>query len=243
MEQKYILKLLLKELEQVDDQIINDVVYGAHLLGIGTEKFGLASWAYHQKISSDTEFPPMPLHKSARETARLLLSSNPFEASLGLACVNSLLKIDNIPHQKNIKAQDLIVRFGENKNVAVIGHFPFVNRIRHKFANFWVLEKRPCPGDIYENEAPTVLPKADVVAITATTLANNTLATILQLTSPHSLKIMLGPSTPLTPILFELGIDVLAGITVLDKEKVKQSISAGLPFKMVEGVQRVVWAR
>jgi uncharacterized protein (DUF4213/DUF364 family) len=242
MKQAHILELLLSELEKIDDQIITDVVYGSHLLGIGTEKFGVASWAYHQKMDSGSNLPPVPLHKSARETARLLLSSNPFEASLGLACVNSLLKIDNIP-QKNIKAQDLIVKYGENENVAVIGHFPFVNRIRDRFANFWVLEKKPRLGDIFEDEAPSVLPRADVIAITATTISNHTLGTILESASPQSLKIMLGPSTPMTPVLFELGIDILAGIIVHDTEKVKQSISAGLPFKKVEGVQHVVWAK
>jgi uncharacterized protein (DUF4213/DUF364 family) len=137
----------------------------------------------------------------------------------------------------------LILQYGKGKNVAVVGHFPFVERMGEEFENFWVLEKRLRPGDLVDKDAARVLPRAHVVAITATTLANGTLAGILGLISDNAKKIILGQSTPLSARLFEFGLDVLAGAVITDRELAISGVAAGLSFKELKGVKHVVWHR
>ncbi|MFO8011204.1 MAG: DUF364 domain-containing protein [Dehalococcoidia bacterium] len=43
------------------------------------------------------------------------------------------------------------------------------------------------------------MPRADVVAITSTSLINHTFEDLIQLCDANALVIMLGPSTPLSP--------------------------------------------
>jgi hypothetical protein len=48
---------------------------------------------------------------------------------------------------------------------------------------------------------------------------------------------LIGPTSPLSPILFEYGIDAICGSEVIDEDKLIQSISQGATFKEVSGVR------
>jgi uncharacterized protein (DUF4213/DUF364 family) len=48
---------------------------------------------------------------------------------------------------------------------------------------------------------------------------------------------LIGPASPLFPILFDYGIDAICGAKVIDEEKVIRSISEGTTFKEVTGVR------
>ena len=242
LNQTELLRDLLRDLDGIPDHEVCEIIAGTHghLVAVQSAGTGIASWALHRAVAIE-ELPLPDACGSAKELAQNLLSENPMEATVGLACLNSLLPSPPDENLQSIKAQDLILHYGKGRKVAVIGHFPFVEKIGKEFSDFWVLEKSPRPGDIHAQEAPSILPAADVVAISATTLANGTLAEILDLCSKTAIKIMLGPSTPLAPSLFTCGIQVLAGSIVEDHALVKQGILAGLPFKQLKGIRYVVW--
>jgi uncharacterized protein (DUF4213/DUF364 family) len=242
MNQIDLLRDLLQELEHVPDHKVHEIITGeyGHLVAVESVGLGIASWALHRPVPLQ-ELPIPGACESARELSQSLLSEDPMEATIGLACLNSMLPPPPMEELLDIKAQDLIRRYGRGQKVAVIGHFPFVERIRDEFDSFWVLEKNPGAGDMHAEEAPQILPAADVVAISATTLANGTLAEILTLCSASAIKIMLGPSTPLSPSLFRYGIHILAGSIAENRNLVKQGILAGLPFKQLKGIRYVVW--
>ncbi|MEA3333288.1 MAG: DUF364 domain-containing protein [Pseudomonadota bacterium] len=103
-----------------------------------------------------------------------------------------------------------------------------------------VFEKKPQSRDLAADLIPQHLPSADIVAITATTVSNKTLAGILSHCSPSATKLILGPSTPLSPALFELGFDYIAGTVVKDKDLARQGIENGLAFKHLQGVKHVI---
>jgi len=42
--------------------------------------------------------------------------------------------------------------------------------------------------------------------------------------------VMVGPTSPLSPILFDYGVDVIGGSNVVDPEKTIRSISEGVPY-------------
>jgi len=54
---------------------------------------------------------------------------------------------------------------------------------------------------------------------------------------------ILGPSTPLMPILFEHGIDYLSGSRIIDETAAIRTIQQGAGFPQVEGVQVVTMVK
>jgi hypothetical protein len=84
-----------------------------------------------------------------------------------------------------------------------------------------------------------LLPQADVVAVTATTLLNRTLPGILAGVRSDAFVMLLGPSTPLTPALFRFGFDVLCGTVVDEPETVLRAVEQGAVTSQITGVRRV----
>jgi uncharacterized protein (DUF4213/DUF364 family) len=184
------------------------------------------------------------LPTGAKELARLSLSSRTLEAAIGLATINSILPIDeSLCIDLNAEAE--IRARGKGKRVAIIGHFPFVKRLGAEAKELWIFELpgRDRPGDFSGNEAEALLPQAEVVAITSTTLINHTLGGLLDLIAPDAYKMMLGPSNPLSPVLFDYGFDALSGSIVVDRDQLLNCISQGANFRQVRGVRKVIIRR
>ncbi len=168
----------------------------------------------------------------AHALAQWALSEKPILASVGMAAINALLP--PLPHLWfEANAEDLIAALGAGRRVVLVGHFPFVERLRGRVGELLVLEQTPRPGDLAAELAPQVVPTAEVLVITAMTLANHTLEGLLALRSPGARVLLLGPSTPLSPRLFAHGVDVLCGAAVTDIEAVLRAISQGANFRQV----------
>jgi uncharacterized protein (DUF4213/DUF364 family) len=159
--------------------------------------------------------------------AGLITSWDLHEASLGTAAVNSV-------HNARERVQSWLNRPLENlhgagamsemlaeiggKRVAVVGHFPDLERVAER-CTLTVLERNPQEGDLPDFAAEYVLPGQDYVFITGLTVTNKTLPRLLQLAAGAKVVLM-GPSVPLAPWWFEQGVDVLAGLVVVDKDAV-----------------------
>lgn len=110
--------------------------------------------------------------------------------------------------------------------VVVVGHFPHVDRIQ-EYAQLTVLE-RACSSaiDTPDPACEYVMPFTDYAFITGVTLINKTCPRLLQLTR-NATTIMTGPSVIMSPYLFDLGVDTLAGSVVQDPEKVAFAVKNG----------------
>ena len=173
--------------------------------------------------------------KKALELAEYAKSENLLEASIGMAAINSLIDIDE---SKCIErnAFEILLEKGKGKKVAVIGHFPWIPKLKGKVQNLWVLEQRVREGDLPAKEADRILPECDVVGITGTSFINHTIEALLELCK-KAYVILIGPTAPLSPILFDYGIDAICGARVVDVERVIRSISEGATFKEAKGVR------
>ena len=128
--------------------------------------------------------------------------------------------------------------------MAIVGHFPFVRRVRQVVETCWVLELRPHAGDLPASMAARVLPLADVVAVTGTSLINRTFDDLMSMCRPEAFVLLLGPSTPLTAALFEAGVDAISGTIVDDPQQVLLAVAQGATFRQVKrggGVRLLTW--
>jgi len=124
-----------------------------------------------------------------------------------------------------------------------VGHFPFVSALREAAARLWVLELRPRPGDVGAEEAQAAVPEADIVAITGSAFINHTVERLLSLCQPESFVVVLGPTTPLSPVLFDYGVDVISGTRVVDPELALRCLSEGATFRQIRGIRLLTMER
>jgi len=167
--------------------------------------------------------------KSAFELVLYSRAENLLEASIGMATINSLIDIDE-SRCIEANAYEILVEKGRGKNVGVVGHFPFISMLKDSAKNLWVIEKRPLKGDFPAEAAEEILPQCDVVGITGTAFINHTLEDLLA-QCKGSFIALIGPTTPLTPVLFDYGVDVISGSKVVEPNEVIRYINQGATFK------------
>ena len=231
-----ILDELLSSLKE--DSIVREVNVCVFWTAVLSKNCGLASTLheghpYHKIIREPGKFRG----KSAFELAEYAKSDRLLEASIGMAAINSLIDIDETRCiTKN--AFDILAEKGSGKNIAIVGHFPWIPKLKKIARNLFVIEQRPREGDLPAEASEEILPQADVIGLTGTAFTNHTIENLLNL-SKGKFIVMVGPTSPLSPILFDYGVDVIGGSKVVDPEKTIRSISEGATFRQVEGVRHL----
>ena len=226
---------------------VRDIRQGVFHTGVLTRNCGLAATLPRDALRQEPPMVKEPgflLDKTPLELAQLAYSQSILEASVGMATINSLLEIDENSCIE-LNAAELIMEKGKGKRIAVVGHFPFIPRVRKYSKDVWVIEKNPKEGDFGETEADNLIPQADVVAITGTALTNHThtLDHLLELCSPGAYVILLGDTAPLSPIFFTYGVDALSGTKVVDSDLALRCVSQGANFRQIRGVKRLTMMR
>jgi uncharacterized protein (DUF4213/DUF364 family) len=181
---------------------------------------------------------------AARDLAGLARAPGLIEASIGMAAINALLpRMDQ--EYVDLNAGELLAEEGRGRRVALVGSFPFVPRLREQVGHLDLLEQRPVEGRLPAGAAADVIPRADLVAITGTSLLNHTFEELLALCRPDATILVLGPTTPLSPVLFERGVHLLSGAVVEQIDPVLRAVSEGANFKQVRrrGVRLVTMRR
>jgi len=188
---------------------------------------------------TDAHFPSLlsaPLQGlPLRQAASLVKSWNFVDASFGTAALNacfnteenvSLLTRHINPTAGAQQQEDAFVAYQplvEGKKVAVIGHFPMLERCFAPICQLSILERRPRPGDYPDSASEFLLPEQDYVFITGCTITNKTLPRLLEL-SKNAHTVLVGPSTPLSPVLFFYGVNDLSGFVVKDSAGCQEAV-------------------
>lgn len=220
---------------------VRDIRQGVFHTAVVTRHCGLAASLPRDALR---QTPPLVkdagalLDKSAAELVRLAYSDSLLEAAIGMATLNSLLDVDEAACRE-MNAAELIMEKGRDRRVAVVGHFPFLPKVREAARELWVIEKNPREGDLGEAAAARFLPQADVVALTGTSLTNHTLEGLLALCRPEAFVILLGDTAPLSPVLFDYGVDAIAGTRVVDVAAALRGVSQGANYRQIRGVRRL----
>ncbi len=242
------MKMYSELLSRLPDGELIDIRIGLNWTAVvievdGVRRCGLASTlsgGHHHGSQPDVPDAGRLEQLPGRAMAEWLLSDIPTRRSLGMAAVNALLPPP--PGEwSDANAEEVIAGHGSGKKVVLVGHFPFVDRLRPQVGELAVLEQSPGPGDLPADAAPQVVPQAEVVAITGMTVINHSMQGLLDLCDPQAFVLVLGPSTPLDPVLFGYGIDMLSGAIVTKIDPVLKAVSQGANFRQLHkiGVQLV----
>ncbi|MDR3248292.1 MAG: DUF364 domain-containing protein [Treponema sp.] len=167
--------------------------------------------------------PPALEGLPLRELARASKSWNFAEASMGIAALGAYWNSPERPQTAKALENRAISAFESwrervrGKKAAVIGHFMHLERTLAPICELSILEQRPREGDYPASACEFLLPLQDFVFATGVTLTNKTFPRLLELSRPAEF-ILVGPSTPLCPLLLDFGVRDLQGFAVTNPE-------------------------
>lgn len=222
-----------------DDSIL-DAHHGPHWNFIET-KAGLGVSHFFKPFEGqDTQDTTDLIGKSTDHALELIFSWNFNAAAYGIAAVNACLNTPKqekhlnaeIPASKKEDAISKLMPKFKGGRVAVIGHFPKVE-VYAANHELYVLELNPSTNvDVFTSASEYLLPSCDLVIMTGMTLANKTAPRLLEL-SKNACTAMVGPSVPVSDVLFDYGVDIIGSSVAHNIERTKELIldpSAGKLF-------------
>lgn len=174
-------------------------------------------------------FPGKLRGRPAKDLLKETTAASGIRRAVGVAVMNALADMCWERHpapeaelRVGVDAYDAAdIQPGEH--VVVVGAFvPFLKALKRANQRFTVLEMDPAtlkPDELPHfrpaDQAASVVPEADVVLMTGTTLLNDTLDHLLALCRPDARVVMVGPTVGLLPDAFlRRGVDVMGGIRV-----------------------------
>lgn len=233
-----------------DDCIVQDIICGhGRVLVESSAGFGFSGIiaGRTRPVGMLSKLPGMKL----KELAACIKSWNLEEASVGQAAINAYYNALPVAAENGVPVSH--VRFAEDriydpfisyqnairgKKVAVVGHFHYLDQLYRPVCDLSVLEFAPQDGDYPEWAAEYILPEAEFVVITAAALINKSLPRLLAL-SRQAKVVVVGPSTPMAPVLRDFGVSDLSGIVIKDGEKAKRIVAGQEALKIYTSGQKV----
>jgi hypothetical protein len=165
---------------------------------------------------------PKLRRRSLRALAGLCQSWDPLEMAVSIAAINAHYNRFDL-HEVAADGDGATVFRHEPGRVVVVGGFPGQAAL---FPRAQVIDVDPQPGEYPIVAIDTLVPGCAAAVVTSSTLINRNLPRILRLT--HGSRVaLIGPATPLTPRLYEYGLDVLGGLVVRDSRGLASAIEAG----------------
>lgn len=184
--------------------------------------------------------------KPIRDLAVWIRDWEPHKAAVGMAAVNASLNRyampegitlkSTIPGRGNLAVFDHFLPRLRGKKVVVIGRYPGLETLETEF-ELTVLERQPGQQDLPDPAAEYVLPRADWVFLTGSSIPNKTFPRLVELATDAS-TVLMGPTVPWLPQMHEFGIDYLAGVEISDPEALQATVAEGGGVRIFDGPVR-----
>lgn len=171
---------------------------------------------------------------SVQEAARSVLSWNMEEANEGMAVINAFYNTPENRAEHELDSGNQLRDEGAlagldltDKKVVLIGHLVghsgITEEILEECREYYVIEREPKEGDYPDAACEYLVPDSDIVVITGSAAMNKTMPHLLELARKATV-VLAGPSVPMCPNLFSLGVDRLFGVIVEDREGICKGI-------------------
>lgn len=169
---------------------------------------------------------------TARELAENVLEAPSPARSIGLAALNALLPPPT-GQISNQNASDWLKTHAKTAKIGMVGWFPFIPDLQQAGFAIEIFENDPKTGFSITADRNKRLQTCDILCVTATTLLNDTIDDLLAAANPDAKKILVGPSTPLSPALLDTGWAALCGARVEQADPVIRVIQEGGCFRQI----------
>lgn len=182
-----------------------------------------------------------PGHFKGLKVADLFAIPEPtcFIKTLQLAAMNALSS-ELIAESKYRIIENLdpieLIDLTEQKQVCVVGaFFSYIKKIADSDSVLKIIElnENAVPEEYRPYFVPLhlsekVISQSDVVIITGSSLANNTLDNLLEVIPGKAKVILVGPTSGLIPdVLFTLGVDIIGTTRITDSDKMFELVAEG----------------
>ena len=187
-----------------------------------------------------------------REVATCVKSWNFLEASIGAAAINAYYNNPQVARANGVAFSDaqrvedrrfdpFIMAQNEvkGKKVTVVGHFPHLESLLEPICDFSIIEWDPLDGDYPMSACEYLLPECDYVYITCTSVVDKTLPRLLELSKNAKRTSLVGPGTPLAPVLFNYGIGDLSGFIIKDNLRASRIVASAEKVSIFATGQKV----
>ncbi len=187
-------------------------------------------------------FPGKMKGKPVREALKEAFSDHGIRRGVGIAALNALAELcwERRPHPGVELLRDTDAfdanSFGPADQTVVVGAFvPFLKELKRRNLPFLVLEKdrdtlKASEMPFYRpaETAREVVPQADVLLMTGTTLLNDTLEDLLSWAKPEARVTVVGPTVGLRPEAFlTRGADYLGGVRITRPDEFLDLLAEG----------------
>ena len=187
-------------------------------------------------------FPGKLRGRAALDLAMEALGDNGIRRAVGIAAMNALADTcwRRRPHHEaelrlGVDAFDATEIHPGDKVVVVGAFVPFLRELKRRRQPFLVLEQDPAtlkPDELPffrpAEQAAEIVPEADVLLITGTTLINDTLEDLLSRANPAASVTMVGPTVSMLPDAFlRRGADVLGTVRITAPEEFLDMLAEG----------------
>ncbi|MGR9116025.1 MAG: Rossmann-like domain-containing protein [Gammaproteobacteria bacterium] len=177
-----------------------------------------------------------------KDIGQWLLEWEPYQATVGMAAVNCSINngrylpetvlLDAQPGMANLTVFEHFLPSIQDQKVVVVGHYPGIERYIERYG-WLVLERLPVAGDYPDPASEFLLPDADWVFLSASTIPNKTFPRLAELSSSAK-TVLMGPTVPWLPELHNFGIDYLAGVEVIDSDALFRTAAEGGGVRIFE---------
>ncbi|MDD5033911.1 MAG: DUF364 domain-containing protein [Methylococcaceae bacterium] len=183
------------------------------------------------------------------ELAGWVREFDPYQAVIGMAAINAgINRLRLLPDgvglepksgaSNNLSVFEHFLPQIRGKRVIVIGRYPGLDQfaVEHDL-DLTVLERQAGLNDLPDTACEYLLPDAEWVFITASSIPNKTFPRLAQL-SRDAVTVLMGPTTPWLPELYHFGIDYLAGVELIDAEILRNTLAEGGGVRIFDAAVR-----
>jgi hypothetical protein len=234
-------------LKRAADKKVSDVRIGLGYTGVMLDD-GSAGVAYTFRDKAGqgcSVLGDRPLAGSpAEEVVEQMSSDNFIERTVGIAAANGLFNVEGLEERwKGYRTTygDLLdtIPITKEDRVGMVGFFaPIVSVLKNRAGEVLIFEKNPdrAAGLYSDEQAKDLLPSCSVAIITATSIINDTFATIAHAARNSRVIAVLGASTPLAPDIFKnYGVTHISGVIITDPRSILRVISEGKGMRFFKG--------